>query len=89
MQLRSKPETCFERLKIRARSEETNVSLEYLQSLHNRHEDWFIEKKPSLKISKRISNIPVLVIDCDEDFLKNKERREAMLNEINEFIIKL
>lgn len=27
----------------RARSEEAEVSLEYLQSLHSKHEKWFIE----------------------------------------------
>jgi deoxyadenosine/deoxycytidine kinase len=74
---------------VRGRSEETNVSLDYLKSLHDRHEDWFIHKKPGLKISKRIHNIPVLVLDCDEDFLTSKERREEMLDEINNFLIKL
>ncbi|KAG0558881.1 hypothetical protein KC19_10G061600 [Ceratodon purpureus] len=41
--LRADPNVCYERLKARARSEEAEVSLEYLQSLHSKHEKWFIE----------------------------------------------
>jgi len=38
--LRSDPNVCFERIKKRNRMEESNVSLEYLQSIHNQHEEW-------------------------------------------------
>ncbi|KAF5843905.1 Deoxynucleoside kinase-domain-containing protein [Dunaliella salina] len=38
--LRAQPEVCHQRLKRRARQEETTVQLEYLQELHQCHEDW-------------------------------------------------
>lgn len=41
--LRADPNVCYERLKARARSEEAEVGLEYLQSIHSKHEKWFIE----------------------------------------------
>ncbi|XP_024397283.1 uncharacterized protein [Physcomitrium patens] len=41
--LRADPSVCYDRLKTRGRSEEAGVSLEYLQSLHSKHEKWFID----------------------------------------------
>ena len=40
--LRTSPETCHRRLRRRARGEETGVSLEYLTTLHEKHEGWFL-----------------------------------------------
>lgn len=38
--LRAKPETCFRRMQKRSRNEESTVELEYLEDLHQHHEDW-------------------------------------------------
>lgn len=65
------------------------MSLEYLESLHQRHEDWLVDKKSNLKISERIQDLPVLVLDCDEEFVDNKEKRSQMLNDIRNFVMKL
>ena len=40
--LRASPETCFERMNSRNRSEESGVSLEYLEQLHDNHERWLM-----------------------------------------------
>lgn len=40
--LKTTPEVVYERMKVRGRSEETSVSLDYLKQLHNLHEDWLI-----------------------------------------------
>ena len=34
------PEKCYERMNKRGRDEETSVKLEYLNELHDKHEDW-------------------------------------------------
>ena len=73
--LRTAPETCYGRLQKRGRNEESSVSLDYLTSLHERHEDWLIEKKKSLKLHPSLENTPILVLDCDEDFEHNPKVR--------------
>ncbi|KAF7286961.1 deoxynucleoside kinase-like [Rhynchophorus ferrugineus] len=42
--LRTTPEVVYERMLKRNRSEEKSVSLEYLQALHQIHEDWLYHK---------------------------------------------
>lgn len=79
--LRASPETCLKRMHVRNRSEESGVSLEYLQQLHRNHEEWFqgLTKADDVPIEIRdsvlhlsspmthsaIRNLPVLVLDCD------------------------
>lgn len=43
MYLRTSPEVVYERMRKRARSEESCVPLQYLQELHKLHENWLIE----------------------------------------------
>ena len=38
--LRTSPEKCLERLRLRNRDEENSVDLEYLKTLHEYHENW-------------------------------------------------
>ncbi|GAQ83246.1 deoxynucleoside kinase [Klebsormidium nitens] len=40
--LRANPDTCFNRLKKRGRSEEMSVDMDYLQNLHEKHEQWLL-----------------------------------------------
>ena len=39
--LRCKPQKCYERTKMRMRAEESEIPLEYLQLIHDKHELWF------------------------------------------------
>lgn len=43
--LRTTPEKAHERVKLRARNEESCVPIEYLQDLHRLHESWLIDGK--------------------------------------------
>ncbi|XP_030369383.1 deoxynucleoside kinase isoform X2 [Scaptodrosophila lebanonensis] len=61
--LRTSPEVVYERMRARARSEESCVPLKYLQELHELHEDWLIHKL-------RPEHAKVLVLDADLDLEK-------------------
>lgn len=63
--LRAEPQKCYERISIRSRSEEGGVSLEYLQMLHQKHDDWLVHKKDILPV---LAQTPVLVLDGDLEF---------------------
>ena len=43
--VKCEPEICNERIKKRAREGESSIPLEYLQRIHQKHEDWLIEKE--------------------------------------------
>lgn len=59
--LRTSPEVVFERMKTRARSEESCVPLKYLEELHVSHEDWLVHRK------RGNPNTPVLILNADLD----------------------
>jgi len=66
------PEKCLERINIRGRSEENNISLDYLSKLNTYHEEWLQNWKET----------PVLIIDNEED-----NKYENILNKINNYIM--
>jgi deoxyadenosine/deoxycytidine kinase len=80
------PEVCYQRLTRRARSEEATVPLEYLQQLHQKHEDWLVYKK---ELDGKISDIPVLILDCNKDFENNREEQEKHIIRVQKFIDQL
>ncbi|CAF0761264.1 unnamed protein product [Adineta steineri] len=57
--LRTQPETCLERIKTRNRPEEQSITLDYLNQLHERHEEWL---SPQIRTVKT----PVLIIDANQ-----------------------
>ncbi|XP_026473422.1 deoxynucleoside kinase [Ctenocephalides felis] len=69
--LRSSPEVVHQRIKVRARSEEQCVPLEYLRQLHELHEDWLVKKTSFLVPA------PVLILNADLDLnqIGNEYRR--------------
>lgn len=56
--LKTTPESVFDRIKQRKRSGENNISLEYLQWIHNLHENWLIKNKPNCIF-------PILILNGD------------------------
>ncbi|KNC27974.1 Deoxynucleoside kinase [Lucilia cuprina] len=57
--LRTSPEVVYERMRKRARSEESCVPLKYLEELHKLHEEWLIKN--------RGYNTNVIVLNADLD----------------------
>jgi len=62
--LKTDPKICLQRIKKRNRPEEKSITLSYLESLHQKHEDWLIYKK---NISDFVKQIPILELDCNYD----------------------
>lgn len=58
--LKTSPETCMERIKARNRSEEKTIPMELLNALHERHEEWLIQRKFPVPA-------PVMVVDGNRD----------------------
>lgn len=81
--LRTDPEICFERIKFRGRQEEKDISLDYIQLLHRKHEDWLIHKKD---IEPFLQNVPVITLNCDEDFEFNLTKQKEHIRTIVNFL---
>lgn len=73
--LRCTPEVCKQRIGIRAREEEKNISLEYLEKLHKYHEEWLLEHNK------------VLIIECTRDFENDIDYLEEIMNKVKNFLL--
>ena len=72
--LRCQPEISFSRQKQRNRDEEKGLSLEYLKSIHNRHEEWLVD------------NTQCITLDSSKSFHTNDEDMNNILDELFEKI---
>lgn len=79
--LRAEPEICYERMKVRARTEEGVVPLEYLKMLHERHDEWLL-----LKQCQNDINIPVLVLDASCNFKDDSVVQQRFICQILDFL---
>lgn len=77
--LRTKPEVCHQRIMKRNRFEENTVSLDYLESIHEKHENWLMKSTP---LDSMMPKVPILVLECNGDF----ETYEDILNQHYESI---
>jgi deoxyadenosine/deoxycytidine kinase len=81
--LQTNPEVAYKRLKKRNRLAEKKISFAYLQQIHDHHEQFLIDKTgiiPALK------NIPVLVLDCNEEFETNPQMLQNHFYKITQFM---
>ena len=80
--LRTDPIVCFKRLQKRNRKEESSVPLSYLEKLHNKHEQWLMKK---YAVASHLHDIPVLVLECNNDFEDSAYEREKHMQRISSF----
>jgi deoxyadenosine/deoxycytidine kinase len=81
--LRVDPEVCLDRMHVRNRHEEASVPLDYLKQLHAKHESWLVQKNG---VDALVRDVPVLVLDCNQDFEHNEElAREHVAKIVNFF----
>lgn len=79
--LQADPEVCYNRMKIRARNEEDIVPLHYLQSLHDRHNEWLVQKT-----CKDFTDIPVLTLDASCNFKEDIVVKHHFMSQILDFL---
>lgn len=81
--LQTDPNVCYLRIAKRSRSGESNISLSYLEKIHQWHERFLINKEG---VAPRIADVPVLVLDVTKDFASNPERMQEVAQEVAAFI---
>ncbi|XP_075379728.1 deoxyguanosine kinase, mitochondrial isoform X2 [Mycteria americana] len=86
--LRATPQTCLERLRRRARSEEGGIQLGYLQQLHAQHERWLVEKTTEVHFPD-VKDAPVLVLDVDKDFEHDAPTQGVLMAQVDAFVTAL
>lgn len=81
--MRTTPEIAFERIKKRDREAEKTISIEYIRQIHECHENFLIKKQGLLA---ELIDVPVLVLDCNEEFETNPQQFDAHAREISAFL---
>jgi len=83
--LRVEPKIAFERIQKRARNAEHGLPFSYLEQICDAHDNFLIEKKNILPM---LTNVPVITIDCSEDFEDNTALFQKHLDRIKNFFRK-
>ena len=74
--LRVDPKICLQRINKRDRSEESNIPLEYLNSIHQKHEDWLLDSRKN----------NILVLDGNLEFETDDKRMKNITKTIKAFL---
>jgi deoxyadenosine/deoxycytidine kinase len=82
--LRAEPEVCFKRIRQRNRAGEESVSLEYMKQIHDWHEKLLISKHD---VADNLKDVPVLVLDCNHDFVAYPERMREYAEQVRDFFM--
>jgi len=80
--LECSPTICNERIKKRERKEESSIPIEYLNNIHQKHEDWISNYKLN-------NNIPILTLDVNPDYDVEPEYKNIVLKRVRDFIINI
>lgn len=72
--VRCEPDISYQRLQIRNREEEKDITYEYLASVHKYHEDWLPHENN------------VLIIDVNKNFVKNQAEFDKIYDSILNYI---
>lgn len=73
--LRCNPEICYERICKRNRDSEKNMSIDYLNLIHEYHDEWLLNKEDN-----------ILIINANNDFINDKNNFDEIYNKIMEIL---
>ncbi len=59
--VKSTPEVCYKRIKKRNRPEEKNITLKYLQDIHDMHEKWLFKKHFTINGDIEFDKIDIII----------------------------
>ncbi len=77
--------TALDRIKKRNRPAEKKITLHYLKQLEKRHEQFLVQQHDILLELKKV---PVLTLDCNNEFETNKKQLDQHISNIERFITK-
>ena len=80
--LKLSPEIAYDRTKKRNRSGEENIPLSYFKQIDEAMDTFLIKKQGLLP---DLAQVPVLILDCDKDFVQNKQKQKDMLDQVKQF----
>lgn len=83
--LQTDPQIALDRVRLRKRIGEEEVSIEYQESLNNCYHEWFIEKKD---IPHDLAEIPVLIINATQNFKDDPIVQQQCIDQVKTFIEK-
>ena len=80
--LKTDPKVSYKRTKKRNRSGEETIPLEYFQQINERLEQFLLKKQGLLP---GLSDVPVLTLNCDQEFAQDSTRQKELLDKLSEF----
>ncbi len=83
--LKAGPEVCFKRIKKRNRLSEKKLTLSYIKHIETKHDGFLIEKR---EISEQLKKVPLLVLDCDQEFEQNLANMQKHVVKLKLFLEK-
>lgn len=73
--LKVNPEKCYERIVKRGRPEESELPLDYLKQIDEKHEEWI-----------KSQNMPILVLEWADEFDHNEIKQKEIGKKIQDWI---
>jgi deoxyadenosine/deoxycytidine kinase len=86
--VRASPDTCIDRIAIRARPGET-IQRDYIERCHQYHEDWIVGGGGDSNSVNQADTSAKLYLEANQDVMNNPELLQNRFTQIDEFISEL